>query len=78
MPFGFKLETEENILKSMETLKNQNKKSKNSSKKSKNSGKNKEMLDLGIHRNGGMMSSKKKIQNYNNIPNGASEEIIKI
>jgi len=33
MPFGFKLETEENILKSMETLKNQAKKSKNASKK---------------------------------------------
>ena len=32
MPFGIKLETEENILKSMETAKNQTKKNKNSVK----------------------------------------------
>ena len=32
MPFGFKLETEENILKSLETTKNQAKKSKNSTR----------------------------------------------
>jgi hypothetical protein len=78
MPFGFKLETEENILKSMETLKNQAKKSKNASKKNKNSGKNKEGLGLGLNRNGGTMPQKKRIQNYDNIPNGASEEVIKI
>ena len=32
MPFGFKLETEENILKSLETTKSQAKKSKNSTR----------------------------------------------
>ena len=78
MPYGFKLETEENILKSMEALKNQAKKSKNSSKKNKNSGKNKEMLGLGLYKNGGMMPSKKRNQNIDNIPNGVSDEIIKI
>jgi len=47
-------------------------------KKNKNSGKNKEGLGLGLNRNGGTMPQKKRIQNYDNIPNGASEEVIKI
>lgn len=78
MPFGFKLETEENILKSMEALKNQAKKSKNSSKKNKNSGKNKEMLGLGLYKNGGTIPTKKRNQNLDNLPNGVSEEMAKI
>ena len=78
MPSGFKLETEENILKSMEALKNQAKKSKTTSKKSKNTGKKNELLGLGIHRNGGNMMPKKRNQNYDNIPNNVSGEMIKI
>ena len=61
MPFGFKLETEENILKSLETSKNQTKKYKNSSK-------NKERATKDIHRNGGTIP-KKRNQNINSGDN---------
>ncbi len=61
MPFGFKLETEENILKSLETSKNQTKKYKNSSK-------NKERATKDTHRNGGTIP-KKRNQNINSGDN---------
>ena len=53
MPFGFKLETEENILKSIETSRNQIKKNKNSSKQ-------KERIGKGQHNIGEKMPKKKK------------------
>ena len=62
MPFGFKLETEENILKSLETTKNQAKKYKNSSKHKEKGGRD-------GHRNGGMNQQRRKNQNMNNIDN---------
>ncbi len=61
MPFGFKLETEENILKSLETTKSQAKKSKNSTRHKEKGGRD--------HRNGGIMQNKKRNQNMNNIDN---------
>ena len=61
MPFGFKLETEENILKSLETSKNQTKKYKNSSK-------NKERATKDTHRNGETIP-KKRNQNINSGDN---------
>ena len=71
MPFGFKLETEENILKSLEASKNQTKKYKNSSK-------HKERAGRDINRNGGTMP-KKRYQNSNNgdnnIPSNATPEM---
>ena len=62
IPFGFKLETEENILKSMEALKNQAKKNKNNIKLKERGGRN-------IHHNGGMMLSKKRNHNSENFEN---------
>ena len=62
MPFGFKLETEENILKSIETSRNQIKKNKNSSKQ-------KERIGKGQHNIGEKMPKKKKSQNSFDIPN---------
>jgi hypothetical protein len=71
MPFGFKLETEENILKSLEASKNQTKKYKNSSK-------HKERAGRDTNRNGGTMP-KKRYQNSNNgdnnIPSNATPEM---
>ena len=70
MPFGFKLETEENILKSLETTKNQAKKSKNSTRH-KDKGRD--------SRNGGITQNKKRNQNINNIDNMPNNpEIYKI
>ena len=70
MPFGFKLETEENILKSLETTKNQAKKSKNSTRH-KDKGRD--------NRNGGITQNKKRNQNINNIDNMPNNpEIYKI
>ena len=70
MPFGFKLETEENILKSLETTKNQAKKSKNAARH-KDKGRD--------NRNGGITQNKKRNQNMNNIDNKPNNpEIIKI
>ena len=70
MPFGFKLETEENILKSLETTKNQAKKSKNSTRH-KDKGRD--------NRNGGIVQNKKRNQNMNNIDNMPNNpEIYKI
>ena len=69
MPFGFKLETEENIIKSLETTKNQAKKNKNSTRY-KEKGRD--------HRNVGIMQNKKRNQNMNidNMP--SNPEIYKI
>ena len=69
IPFGFKLETEENILKSLETTKNQAKKNKNSNRY-KEKGRD--------HRNVGMMQNKKRNQNMSidNMP--GNPEIYKI
>ena len=70
MPFGFKLETEENILKSLETTKNQAKRSKNSTRH-KDKGRD--------SRNGGITQNKKRNQNINNIDNMPNNpEIYKI
>ena len=70
MPFGFKLETEENILKSLETTKNQAKKSKNATRH-KDKGRD--------NRNGGITQNKKRNQNMNNIDTMPSNpEIYKI
>ena len=62
IPFGFKLETEENILKSLETTKNQAKKYKSSSKHKEKGGRD-------GHRNGGINQQRRKNQNINNIDN---------
>ena len=72
MPFGFKLETEENFIKSFETSKNQTKKIKNNARNKENTGKSN-------NRNNGMLSQKKRNQylgNIDNIPNNLSPEII--
>ena len=71
IPFGFKLETEENILKSVEALKNQ-------AKKNKNNTKHKERVGRDIHRNGGTMLTKKRNQNFDNFENINNPEIAKI
>ena len=73
MPFGFKLETEENILKSMEALKNQAKKNKNNSKHKERGGRD-------MHRIGGNNSTKKRNQNSDNFDNitNKNPEIVKI
>ena len=71
MPLGFKLETEENILKSLEIPKNQGKKYKQSRNKD-NSGKS---------NNRNAMGQKKRnqgINNLDNIPPNISQEIFKI
>ena len=70
MPFGIKLETEENILKSMETAKNQ-------TKKNKNSAKHKEKFVRDKNTYGGNMMNKKRNQNLDNLdskPNNISQE----
>ena len=61
MPSGFKLETEENILKAIDT--------KNQAKKNKNTAKHKEKIMKEGHRNGGFNQNKKRNQNTNNIDN---------
>ena len=61
MPFGFKLETEENILKSLETSKNSTKKVKNTSNHKENGGKS--------NNRNGKISKKPKNQNFGNIDN---------
>ena len=73
MPFGFKLETEENILKSLETSKNSTKKVKNTSNHKENGGKS--------NNRNGKISKKPKNQNFgniDNIPNNISPEIVGI
>ena len=71
MPLGFKLETEENILKSLEIPKNQGKKYKQSRNKD-NSGKSNNRNAVGQKkRNQG-------INNLDNIPPNISQEIYKI
>ena len=70
MPFGFKLETEENILKSLETTKSQAKKSKNSTRHKEKGGRD--------HRNGGIMQNKKRNQNMNNIDNIPSHNTLEV
>ena len=65
MPFGIKLETEENILKSMETAKNQ-------TKKNKNSVKHKEKLGREKNNYGGIMMNKKRNLNIDNTDNKQS------
>ena len=71
MPLGFKLETEENILKSLELPKNQGKKYKQSRNKD-NSGKSNNKNAVGQKkRNQG-------INNLDNIPPNISQEIYKI
>ena len=68
MPFGFKLETEENIFKSMDTSRTQTKKSKNSSKHKEKIGKD--------HRNmGGNIQPKKRVSNNFDIPSNYPPEI---
>ena len=72
MPFGFKLETEENILKSVDSSKNQTKKYKNATK-------HKEKIIKETNRNGGIKQMKKRNQNnVDNIPSNISPEIYKI
>ena len=61
MPPGFKLETEENILKAIDT--------KNQAKKNKNNAKHKEKMMREGYRNGGFNQNKKRNQNTNNIDN---------
>ena len=73
MPFGFKLETEENILKSLETSKNSTKKVKNTSNHKENGGKS--------NNRNGKISKKPKNPNFgniDNIPNNISPEIVGI
>ena len=68
MPFGFKLETEENIFKSMDTSRTQTKKNKNSSKHKEKIGKD--------HRNmGGNIQPKKRVPNNFDIPSNYPPEI---
>ena len=66
MPFGFKLETEENILKSLETTKNQTKRSKNSSRY-KDKGRE--------HRFDGIKKRNQNTHNIDNIPNNITPDI---
>ena len=68
MPFGFKLETEENIFKSIETTKIQTKKSKNSSK-------HKEKIGKDHHNMGGSIQPKKRVSNNFDIPSNYPPEI---
>lgn len=67
MPSGFKLETEENILKSLETNKNQN-------KKIKNTAKHKERGIRDTHRIGGTIP-KKRNPNINGVDNNIQNNI---
>ena len=66
MPFGFKLETEENILKSLETTKNQTKRSKNSSRY-KDKGRE--------HRFDGIKKRNQNNHNIDNVPNNITPDI---
>ena len=69
MPFGFKLETEENILKSLETTKAQVKKNKNTSRY-KDKGRD--------HHVDGIKKRNQNMHNIDNIPSSISPEIYKI
>ena len=69
MPLGYKLETEENILKSLEIPKNQGKKYKQSRNKD-NSGKSNNRNAVG--------KKKRGLNNLDNIPPNISQEIYKI
>ena len=68
MPFGLKLETEENILKSIDTTNTQTEKSKNSSK-------DKEKIGRDNNNTGGMAQSKERMINHFDIPNNFPQEI---
>ena len=83
MPHGFKFETEENFLKSLESSKIQAKKTKKTNNHNDNSYKlNNRPKSINYERNRGISQSKKRgnqvINNMDNIPINVSPEIYKI